>query len=259
MSEAGTIGGTVRTLFEKGVRYSTVIDLGCADGHFFLFNYCTGAFAGACPVNVDANPLYGPSLSAIKDVLGGHFVIAAASDCVVETEMTNAVHPYWSSLRPESDSYWERINKLSQSRIRVPTVTLDSLKQRFDLKPPFLLKLDVQGAEVAALRGARETLEGTDVVICETDLDDFAPIHRILDDAGFTLYDLTEIRRIVDSSLGWFYPVYLSRRLDNIRRRSFWDPLHNDLIVQNQKQRRQAILAKSAELLELIRNSGRGR
>jgi FkbM family methyltransferase len=259
MSDTGTISGTVRTLFEKGVRYGTVIDLGCADGHFFLFNYCLGAFAGACPVNVDANPLYGPSLSAIKNTVGGHFVIAAVSDSLGETELTNAIHPYWSSLRPRSDPYWERINGLSQNATRVPTVTVDALREQLNLQPPFLLKLDVQGAEVAALRGARETLKSTDVVICETDLDDFAAINRILEDAGLTLFDLTEERRIADGSLGWFYPVYLSHRLDHIRQRSFWDPMHNETIIQNQRQRRQAILTKSAELLELIRNSGRGR
>jgi FkbM family methyltransferase len=259
MNEIGTIGGTIRTLFEKGVRFATVIDLGCADGHFFLFNYCLGLFADAYPVNIDANPIYGSSLNAIKHALGGHFVIAAVSDAVGETEMTNAVHPYWSSLRPPDDPYWERINGMSQNKTVVPTVTLDLLKERFDLKPPFLLKLDVQGAEAAALRGARETLKETDVVICETDLDDFPGINRIMEDAGFVLYDLTELKRIENSTLGWFYPVYLGPRLHGIRGRAFWDPLQNEDVVRQQKQRRQAILAKNAELLELIRTSGRGR
>jgi FkbM family methyltransferase len=259
MNETGTIGGTIRTLFAQGVRFATVIDLGCADGHFFLFNYCMGSFIGACPVNIDANPIYGGSLSAIKNVLGGHFVIAAVSDCVGETEMTNAVHPYWSSLRPPDDPYWERINGMSQDKTLVPTVTLDILKERLDLQPPFLLKLDVQGAEAAALRGARETLKETDVVICEADLDDFAAINRILEEAGFVLYDLTEIKRIEHGALGWFYPVYLNRRLQAARARAFWDPLQNEEIVKQQKLRRQAILTKNAELLELIRSSGRAR
>jgi hypothetical protein len=172
--------------------------------------------------------------------------------------MTNAIHPYWSSLRPANDSYWDRINGLSQNKMRVPAVTVDSLKEKFNLQPPFIMKLDVQGAEAAALRGAQETLKGTDVVICESDLDDFSVINRLMEDAGFTLYDLTEMRRIGDSSLGWFYPVYLNLRLANIRLRSFWDPLQNNLIIHKQKERRQAILAKNAELLDLIRKSGRG-
>ena len=157
MSDAGTFSATLQTLFDKGVRYSTVIDLGCADGHFFLFHFCSGMFAGAIPVNVDANPLYEPSLDAILNTVGGHFVLAAVSDSVGEMEMTNAIHPYWSSLRPENDPYWERINKLSQNKTRVPTVTVDWLREELKLQPPFLLKLDVQGSEAAALHGARET------------------------------------------------------------------------------------------------------
>ena len=47
MSEARTIGAALEALFEKGVRYSTVIDLGCADGSFFLRYFCSGLFAGA--------------------------------------------------------------------------------------------------------------------------------------------------------------------------------------------------------------------
>ena len=89
----------MRTLFEKGARYGTVMDLGCADGHFSLCKLLLGVVRGRVPITVDANPMYGGSRNAIKNALGGHFVIAA----VGETEMTHAVHPHWSSLRPPND------------------------------------------------------------------------------------------------------------------------------------------------------------
>ena len=149
-------------LFEKGIRYKTVIDVGCADGHFFL--QCLDFFPDATPVNIDANSLYEPSLKAIQEVVGGHYLIAAVSDESGEVEMTTSVHPYWSSLRPQDDPYWQRINRLHESKIKVPAVTLDSLARKLELAPPFLLKLDVQGAEVQALRGAREVLAETAVV-----------------------------------------------------------------------------------------------
>ncbi len=45
MAEAEwTFVNTLQGLFAKGVRYSTVIDLGCADGHFFLNSYLQGLF-----------------------------------------------------------------------------------------------------------------------------------------------------------------------------------------------------------------------
>lgn len=252
---AGTIDATLRILFDKNVRYATVIDLGSADGHFFLDHLSDGLFAGAVGVNVDANPLYEPSLRAIAETVGGHYLIAAASDHEGEIEMTTAVHPYWNSLRPEGDLYWEQMNKLSQGKVRVPAVTVDGLKARFDLAPPFLIKMDVQGAEAAVLRGAKKTLAETSVVVCETDLHDFRAIDRLLEEAGFSLFDLTEMRRIADQSLGWFYPIYLNRKLDGIKRRSFWDTQYNALVVQRQKERRDAVLAHNAELLEKLKRA----
>jgi FkbM family methyltransferase len=251
----GTIDAALRILFDKNVRYATVIDLGSADGHFFLGHLGDGMFAGAVGVNVDANPLYEPSLRAIADTVGGHYVIAAVSDREGELEMTTAIHPYWNSLRPEGDLYWEQMNHLSQGKVRVPAVTVDSLKRRFNLAGPFLIKMDVQGAEAAVLRGAKETLAETSVIICETDLYDFRAIDRLLEEAGFALFDLTEMRRIADQSLGWFYPIYLNRKLDAIKRRSFWDTKFNALVVQKQKERRDAILAHNAELLEKLRRA----
>ena len=36
MADAGTFTDSLKLLAAKGLRYRTVIDLGCADGHFFL-------------------------------------------------------------------------------------------------------------------------------------------------------------------------------------------------------------------------------
>lgn len=242
---------SLAVLYEMGIRYKTVIDIGCADGHFFLqgFNF----FPDATAVNIDANPIYEPSLKAIQDVVGGHFLIAAVSDEAGEVEMTTSVHPYWSSLRPKDDPYWQRINQLHESKIKVPAVTLDGLAQKLKLAPPFLLKLDIQGAEVQALRGASKVLAETSVVICEADLDDFEAINRTLTEAGFGIFDLTSTSYLPDNSLGWFYPVYLNRRHDGVKRRSFWDQVHDPLVVKAQAERREAILKQSALVLEQLR------
>ena len=249
---ADTMSACLRLLRSKGLRYSTVIDIGCADGHFFLQFY-SEEFEGATCVNIDANPIYEPSLRAIRDVVGGHYVIAAVMDREGETEMDASVHPYWGSLRPDGDPYWEQINDLGGRKIRVRTITVDALVEAFALRPPFLLKLDVQGGEIAALSGARETLKQTDVVICETGPEDFRAVDRLMEEAGFLLFDLTEPRRIADQSLGWFYPVYLSRRLQHIRRRSFWDARFNELVVNMQNERRQHVLTYTSETLEKLK------
>lgn len=249
----GTFTATLAGLFNKGLRFSTVIDIGCADGNFFLQHFDMGLFPGAVPVNIDANALYEPSLKDMKEVLGGHYVVAAVSDAPGEIEMTTSVHPYWNSVRPADDPYWERLNKLSQTVSKVAAVTLDDLAQELKLKGPILLKLDVQGAEVQALRGASKVLADTDAVIIEADVDDFQAINATLLDANFSLYDITQLNYAPDRSLGWFYPVYLNRRRDDIRTRAFWDKAVDQQVIDMQARRRQAILGQNAFMLSKYR------
>jgi FkbM family methyltransferase len=252
-SEVGTMYGPLRILCNKGVRYATVIDVGCADGHFFLNAFAAGLLPGALPLNIDANPIYEPSLQEIKKVVGGDFRISAVSDHGGKVDLTMSKHPYWSSLRPKNDPYWLRINNLSATKASVPATTLDNLSRELDLRPPFLLKLDVQGAEQNVLRGSVGLLEKTHVVICEADVDDFQEINSILVQNDFVLYDATHLQRIADGTLGWFYPVYINRSLDFVRPKSFWDTKDNDAIIRVQVERRKAILASNANLLLRIK------
>lgn len=255
MADVGTISETLKLLAAKGLRYRTVLDLGCADAHFFVQHYALGVFTGAVPVNVDANPIYEASLKAIRDTLGGHYVIAAASDRAGEIELTLGSHPYWSSLLKENDPYWERINKLHRGTLKVPAVTVDSLVRQFALQPPFLIKLDIQGAELAVLKGARETLKETDVVICEIDLADFHHLDLVMREESFSLFDVTELRRLPDQSLSWFYPIYLNRRLDRIRAPTLWDPSLNQAATDMQLKRREQVLEYNAYVLQEIRKA----
>ena len=251
--EIGTMFGPLRILFNKGIRYSTVVDVGCADGHFFLNAFAQGLIPGCVPLNIDANPIYEPSLREIQRVVGGHFQISAVTDHEGEIDLTTSVHPYWSSLRPPSDPYWQRINNLSATKTAVPATTLDALSKKLALRPPFLLKLDVQGAEEQVLRGANEFLHQTHIVICEADVDDFQDISMVLFENGFALYDATHLQRLADGTLGWFYPVFINRSLDFVRPKAFWDVKDNETIIRTQEERRKMILKSNADLLERIR------
>jgi FkbM family methyltransferase len=250
-----TLTDSLSVLFDKGVRYTTVIDCGCADGHFFVQHYAMGYFAGAVPMHVDASLIYESSLKAIAETVGGHYAITAVADRVGDMEMTLGVHPYWSSLRAEGDPYWQTVNALHRGKVSVPATTIDALVRQFNLNGPFLLKLDLQGAEATAFRGAAETLKRTSVVICEADLSDFRELDRIMESAGFNMFDIAEERRIADRSLGWFYPIYLHRRLDSIKRRSFWDAAANDAVIDAQIKRRASILAYNADVLRKLKAS----
>ena len=250
--ESGSFYFTLGLLLQKGIRYSTVVDVGCADGSFFMSCLAMGILPDAVPLNIDANELYRDSLKAIKDVVGGDYRICAATDHEGEIELTMSAHPYWSSLRPEGDIYWQRINQLRATTVKVPATKLDTLRHQLGLKPPFLLKLDVQGAEASVLRGASKLLEDTHVVICEADLDDFQDLNAALTQHGFELYDATHLSRLRDGSLGWFHPIYINRKIESVRPKNFWDSSESSGIIQSQQTRRQAILQSNAEILRWI-------
>jgi len=135
-------------------------------------------------------------------------------------------------------------------------LTLDTLVQRFALKPPFLLKLDLQGGELAALRGGQKMLAETDTIICETANDQFPSICEFLTTRNFGLFDLTQINRIeADSTLCEFYPVFLNRRLDHIKAKEPWDPAKNDAVITSMHQRRNSILDRIAKILAAHRTT----
>jgi FkbM family methyltransferase len=236
--DPNTMLGALERLHGLGICYGTVIDIGCADGNLFLALQWLGLAPSAVPANIDANALYEESLKAIRDVVGGHYRICAVTDHVGEIELTTSVHPYWSSLRPAGDPYWRRVNDLTAGKVTVAAMTLDILARELSLVPPYLLKLDVQGAEEGVLRGAREVLQNCEAVISEADIEDFQKLNRMLVDGGFFLYDIRQLQRV-----GWA----------QLQPNSFWDPRQNDDVIQRQVARREKILKSNAEALERLR------
>lgn len=252
----GTFTATIGILFQKGVRYGTVIDLGCADGTFYLEHFQYGFLPGSTCVNVDANALYEPSLREIQKVLGGHYVIAGISDRDGEIELRSGSHPYWASSMVPDHPYWSGSHNRPGETTKVKALTLDTLVRELALKPPFLLKLDLQGGELAALRGGEKMLAETDTVICETAGDEFPSICEFLVRRNLALFDLTLLSRLNDGTLAEFYPVFLNRRLDHIKIKDpFNDPAQVSYLLARMDERRHMLLEKNARLLAQIRAS----
>jgi FkbM family methyltransferase len=255
--QLGTPVATLAILFQKGVRFATVIDLGCADGSFYLEAFKIGLLPGSICVNVDANAMYEPSLREIQQVLGGHYLIAGVSDRDGDIELQTGSHPYWASLLPADHSYWAGSHNRPGTTIKVRGLTLDTLVQELALKPPFLLKLDLQGGELAALRGGEKMLAETDAVICETAPDEFPSVCEFLTSRNLGLFDLTQISRLSDGTVCEFYPAFLNRRLDHIKSKDvFKDPAQISSLLATMDQRRSAVLESNARILAGIRSSG---
>ncbi|KAA5804067.1 FkbM family methyltransferase [Alkalicaulis satelles] len=78
------------------------------------------------------------------------------------------------------------------ARRTTAAVTLDGFLKGRDLPEPFVLKIDVDGAELQVLAGAQETLERCSIVIVECTADTLCERIAAVQAAGFRLFDLAE-------------------------------------------------------------------
>jgi len=229
-------------LWNAGVRFGTVIDLGCADGHFSVLLAESGPTRDSVILNIDAQEDYRDSLAAIQKALGGHFRFCAVGERDGGfIELQRGAHLYWSSLRPADDLYWKRLHGVGQKKpIKVPVRSLDSLVAETGAPAPYLLKLDIQGGEAAALAGARATLAQTEAVAIEIMIEDFAEIHRLLSDSDFVLFDLSQLNYTFNA-LAWFYAVYAKSRHAALRPARYWPAERTDDNIALQVQHREGV------------------
>lgn len=118
-----------------------------------------------------------------------HIREAALSDANGEATFHIPAKAFTASLLMPGESFG------STHRCSVETVTLDAMQLPVDV-----LKLDVQGNELAALRGAAATLAGVKAVVCEVNFVAryqgcalFHEVDSFLASTGFKLHRLYEI------------------------------------------------------------------
>jgi FkbM family methyltransferase len=167
-------GGPRRTLGEVlaharslGLDPGGLIDVGVASGTPELY----AAFPEVPLLLVEPMAEHADTLRALCATRpGSHLEIAAAGPAAGELEL--AVHrvPACSSVLGDRDPGGE-----PAQRRRVPVVTVDDLVARQRLPSPFVLKVDVEGAELQVLEGARATLAQTDVVLLEVSFFELVP------------------------------------------------------------------------------------
>jgi FkbM family methyltransferase len=113
-----------------------------------------------------------------------------------------------------SSVFAERSPLARETETRALT-TLDSLRPSVDR--PLLLKIDAQGYELEILKGAGETLRGTDAIVLEIaviEINEGAPLlHTVVEfmcGLGFVTYDVLEIhRRPLDKALNQIDIVFV--------------------------------------------------
>jgi hypothetical protein len=135
--------------------------------------------------------------------------------------------------------------------------TLDSLVARHALQPPFAIKLDVQGGEVDALRGAARTLDQAVMVTAETRLanqrDTFVELLAFMTGAGWSLFDVTDLTHSPTyQTLDECYATFLPARLDFRKGQPWASAEHMAIIHGLLRQRRQRNVEAVEELLRTL-------
>jgi len=165
----------------------TVWDVGANVG---LFSFAAAAVAGPAGslLAVEPDTTLAGLLRHSAAVGQGHAPVqvlpAAVSDEV-------SVARFHIALRNRATSHLDGYGTAMAGGVRftnlVPTVTLDWLAARFPA--PDVLKIDVEGAELAVLNGADQLLGHVPTIICEVAARNTAGVSGLLAARGYTLYD----------------------------------------------------------------------
>lgn len=175
-----------------GLMPRTVIDVGAAYGAFTRL--CHPVFPDARYLLIEPLEEYRPLLDEARQTLTSvDYTIAAAS--ARDGEVAINVHPdlVGSSLYREVET-GTGVNGMTRA---VCSITVDRFVREAGATGPFLLKIDVQGAERDVLEGAERTLGDAELVILEVSFFQFfedgpecADIIAYMKARGFVPYDV---------------------------------------------------------------------
>jgi FkbM family methyltransferase len=184
----------------RGLRPATVLDVGVGEGTFDLYE----VFPEATHVLVEPLSEFQEAIAAIQESYRALYVPAAAGARAGRMEIFVKPHLEGSSAFLEQAGG----SVLGAAR-QVNVVALDDVVAEHHLQGPFLLKVDVEGAELQVLAGASKVLEEAEVVILEVTFlpklqgaPAFADIFRGMDQLGFAVYDVFDLQlRPTDGAL----------------------------------------------------------
>jgi FkbM family methyltransferase len=192
-----TIGESYSLIHRLGLQPRTVVDVGVATGTEELYR----SFPDSYILLIEPLKEFEPDLKAILKRYKGSYVLAAAGSS--SAQVTFNVHKnhmggsslYKEQMGTEADGY----------EITIPMLRIDDILIDKQLKGPYLIKIDVQGAELNALEGAQMALLEAEVVVLEVSMFEFmkgAPqffdVVSYMKNHGFVAYDII---------LGWNRPL----------------------------------------------------
>jgi FkbM family methyltransferase len=201
--QSSTLGQFLKHITGLGYQPVTVIDVGVGYGTPELYK----AFPGARHLLIEPLMEFEGTLQRIAKKYGAEYVIAAATDEPGHVVMNVSQALDTSSLLGSPQQTWTPATAHTR---QVRAIQLGDLCQEKRLGGSYLIKGEVQGAELKMLNGAGRILNDTDVVILEVSLfrflegvPDFYDVIAYMKGRGFVVYDIFGgSLRPVDGALG---------------------------------------------------------
>lgn len=197
----GTTEPVVQDVFAQYVPAGGVVwDIGANIGFFSLIAarlVGTGSVVAFEPLPRNLQAL-GRNV-ALNDIHNVTAVAVALSDAPGRATLQVLSSQTWAKLDTSPDTaFQEQLGAVAHVEVEVSTIDLQLRTQ----PPPDLLKIDIEGAETAALRGAREVLsEHRPIVICELHGTNEG-VSDLLESHGYSLYSI-ETRDLHPRAAGW--------------------------------------------------------
>ncbi len=201
--------GALRQLSSQSFRPRAVIEVGVAPHSVELYE----EFRDASILLIEPLAELEPLLREVCKAYNAQYVLAAASQSpgravlnVHENQLDS------SSLLKEAEG--AAVDGVPRE---VPVVTIDQVCEERNLKGPYLIKVDVQGAELHVLEGATRTLRETEAIILEVSLlgmliggPQVFDIVSWMKKSGFAVYDILGLNyRPLDGALAQVDMVFV--------------------------------------------------
>ncbi len=213
-------------LRRAGITVATVIDVGAALGDWSL--ECARTFPDARYILVEPLDEFSAALARVVGSLSAAEHVPAAA-AATNSDVSFHVHAdlVGSSLYRESEG-----GGVDGEPRTVSAVSLDTLASDTRASGPYLLKVDVQGAELEVLRGAERILGEAEAVVLEVSFLEFFQggslaheLIRVMSERGFVVYDILDLLdRPLDGTLAQANVVFVPAASAARREKAFASP-----------------------------------
>jgi len=186
----------IANMIKAGFSPKCIFDCGASVGQWSY--KVSKLFPGAQIVAIEPNSMV---IERTRDQLKSISPAVIIEQCAIGAVPGKAFLNIWDNehTKMSGSSLKDHVQGEPQNKMEVRIETLDNICQRHRLTPDFV-KLDLQGGEIEALKGAHQILQNTEVIISEFGclqayIDRTTPfdLMKVMYDHDYCLYDIIDL------------------------------------------------------------------